>query len=241
MCPPAFGFGPASLLPKNQVPDAAHPFPDEIPLRCSDAFFIAAPTFRQLLRLLANLGHVVIEEELDTQPTLERSPAHLRPALQLVQVSPPEEPYIILWLELEVPLPNGMHCNGDTSLRAYRSVLPQNVQHVPNRGSHLFVCQTPLPPLPRKLPEVATYLQSRVVTSRQMADTTGLRRLSKLVDRFYPNDGDMNGAMEAPAKKIGGIFSKVMLGKRAAKRAGKAGADVNDESYDLVTPFRLDT
>jgi hypothetical protein len=238
-CLSAFGPGRASLLAKNQEPE--NPFPDIISLSHGNAFYIAAPTFRQLLRLLANLGHGIIEEELDSQPPPGRSPAHLRPALQLVQVRPLEEPYVILWLELEVPMPKGMHCNGDTSLRAYGSVLPLNVQHVPNKGSHLFVCQTPLPPLPRKLPEVATYLQKLLVMSRQMADTTGLRRLSKLVDRFYPNDGDVNGAMEPPAKKSGGIFSKVMLKKRAARRGGRTGADLNDESYDLVTPFMLDS
>ena len=219
------------MLAKNQLPD--RPFPDVISLGPNDAFFIAAPTFRQLLRLLANLGHGVIEE---LRPPQARSQAHLRPALQLVQVRPPEEPYIILWLELEVQLPEGVHCNGDTSVRAYRSVLPPNVQHAPNRGSHLFVCQAPLPPLPRELPDVSTYLQSLVVKSRQMADTTGLRRLSKLIDKFYPND--VNGVVEAPARR--GIFSRVIPGRKGARRSTRAGGDLNDESYDLVTPFRLD-
>lgn len=226
------------MLAKNQAPD--NPFPDVISLGPNDAFYIAAPTFRQLLRLLANLGHGIIEE-LDNRPPQERSRAHLRPAVQLLQARPPEEPYVILWLELEVPLLEGVHSHGDTSARAYRSILPPNVQHLPNKGSYLFVCQAPLPPLPRELLDVATYLQSLLVESRRAPDTASLRRLSKLVDRFYPNDGDVNGAMEAPTRRVGGIFSRVIPGRRGARRSGRGVADVNDESYALVTPFRLDT
>lgn len=239
----AFGFGRAEFVPRTHRPDTQHPFPDIIGLTPNQAFYIATPTFRQLLRLLANLGHGKIEPDERQTGTV-----YLRPTLQFVQVRPQEDLYTVLWLELEKPLLPGMHSNGDTSVRGYRSVLPvESVQHAPNRGSHLFVCQAPLPPLPRDLPDVATYLQMLLVTSRQMADTTGIRRLSKLVDKHYPNDGDVNGSMEAaPSRKMhmGGLFSKVMPRRRdkPPKRSGKSGrgGDVNEESYDLVTPFRLD-
>lgn len=85
---------------------------------------------------------------------------------------------------------------------------------------------------------MAMYLQGILDTSRKASDTMGVRRLSKLVDKYYPGatGGDVDGGERSG--RISGMFSKVMHRKGDRK---KGGASANAESYDLVTPFRLDS
>lgn len=230
------------------MPDSSQsPFPDIISLSPNQPFFIAAPTFRQLLRLLANLGHASVEVAEDNSPNaaaVDLSEKFLRPTLQFQHFSGRDRnTYTILWLEIDAPhiISGAPSSATDTSRLPYRSFLGNlGVQHIPNAGSELFVCQMPLPPLPRKLPDISMYLQNLVMTSRRANDSSGLRRLSKIVDKSYPNpDQDAeNDACETSKKKVSGLFSRVM-NRNGDKRRG--GPSTNAESYDLVTPFRLDS
>ncbi|KAF8324049.1 hypothetical protein DL93DRAFT_2070277 [Clavulina sp. PMI_390] len=267
----SFGFGRATAVPRSHMGDARHPFPDVISLGPKDAFWIAAPNFRQLLRLMANLGHGSVEHvDQERYNTSASSSANggtpaamgpcLRPTLQFWKGLPTEDFYTVLWFELDTPVPSyraPSSASRDTSARGFGSVLPDSVQHAPARGSHLFVCQAPLPPLPRKLPEIATYLQGLVASSRSSSvssDANGLKRLGKLVDKFYEADTvDYETGAEAAGgagpigagtrRKTGGILSNLMhMHRRGDKRGKKNGStDMNGEAFDLVTPFRLDS
>lgn len=91
------------------------------------------------------------------------------------------------------------------------------------------------------------YLQNLLTESRRATDSSGLRRLSKIVDTLYPKDDDIvevGGQVGDPAAVGGqssrrhhmkGMFSRVM--PRSKKNPGRI---ANEEMYDLVTPFRLD-
>jgi hypothetical protein len=77
------------------------------------------------------------------------------------------------------------------------------------------------------------YLQAVVSQSRQgMHDSSsGMRRLAKMIDLCYPEvvqEGDDDDSQER--KGVGGLLRRVM-GKKKDKKG------VNEDRYDLVTPF----
>jgi hypothetical protein len=162
----------------------------------------------------------------------------------------PKEFATILWLEIAVPqsraeMASMPRTNGDTTRRGWRTALPESVQHRPQLGSHMYTCQTPLPVLPRLLPDLASYLQMLLRESRRASDSSGLRRLSKIVDSIYKKDaGDEEIGGQAPivagapgsSRRITGMLSRVI----PRQKRKNAGSGANEETYDLVTPFRLD-
>ena len=241
-------------MPKESLPNSAHPFPDEISCGTNEAFYIATPNFRQLLRLLASLGHASIQASSKARMAIDTDEVYLRPTLQFVRrPGVANEWATVLWFEVAVPQNRSYgggntSKNADTSKRAYNSALPETVVHNSKYGSQVFVCQEPLVPLPRKLPDLMMYLQNLLADSRRATDSLGLRRLSKIVDLLYPKDNDIvtevGGKVEDPAAAGGpssrrhnmmGMFSRVIpRGKKNTQRV------TNEEVYDLVTPFRLD-
>ncbi len=250
----AFGFGQLHLLPRDSIPNSAHPFPDEISCEINEAFYIAAPSFRHLLRLLASLGHASIQASNKARMAIDMSGVYLRPTLQFVRRAGVANGWAtVLWFEVAIPQ-NGSNGganaskSADTSKRAYHSALPDTVVHNMNYGSQVFVCQEPLLRLPRQLPDLMVYLQNLLTDSRRATDSLGLRRLSKVVDALYPKDDDIirevGGQVEDPSAVGGkpsrrhnmkGMFSRVIL-----RNKKNAGGVTNEEMYDLVTPFRPD-
>ncbi|KAF8333077.1 uncharacterized protein EI90DRAFT_3052898 [Cantharellus anzutake] len=257
---------PSNLPPPNVVrPDlsqesylgdlmrgvCSHPFPDEIPCEAHEAFFIAVPNFRQLLRLLASLGHAFVEASHKARMAIDMNEVYLRPTLQFVRRPAVTNEWVtVLWFEVAKPQ-NRVNGAGagpvsqslspsskstDTSRRPYRTALPEAVIHNLGHGSQVFVCQDPLLPLPRKLPDVTIYLQNLLAESRRSNDSSGLRRLSKIVDSLYPKDDDAAREVGGQVQATGGRRvddSTVMPGRKKGARGG------NEEIYDLVTPFRL--
>ena len=200
-----------------------------------------------MLRLLASLDHATLQASHSAHSALKLPELALRPSLQFLRVRP-REFITVLWLEVEV-VPDAQQIQSvvrDTARRAWRTAIPEAVQHAPNIGSQLYVCQTPLPSLPRSLPDLANYLQTLLRDSRRTNDsTTGLKRLAKLVDAIYgkpgPGEGgpgeEVGGMGEVgTGRKIGGLLSRVIPGRR--ERRNRNG---EEDTYDLVTPFRLDT
>lgn len=90
--------------------------------------------------------------------------------------------------------------------------------------------RTPFPTLPIAFPDMAMYLQSAVDDSRKAMNdsSSGLRKLAKSVDSYYPNNTSI-GIEDAPDKKS---FWKL---PRRNKNKNKQGG--NEEVFELVTPF----
>jgi len=81
------------------------------------------------------------------------------------------------------------------------------------------------------------YLQAALDDSRRAIhdSSSGLRRLAKMVDFCYPEalrDDDDNHSPERGGG-VGGLFKRV-IGRNKIKKG------VNEDTYDLVTPFVLD-
>lgn len=91
--------------------------------------------------------------------------------------------------------------------------------------------EAPLPALPISFPNLATYLASALEHSRSaMHDSSsGVRRLAKLIDQFYPND---RVALDDAPERMG-------MRRRLKNLVGmgKPQRDRNAEMYELVTPF----
>ena len=99
---------------------------------------------------------------------------------------------------------------------------------------------TPYPSLPIDFPDLAMYLQSAVQHSRRASGDTsgGLRKLAQYIDNCFPGDAETAAAIDddsTPKRHLGGIFKRVM-----GRSKGPKGSQVNDQIYDLVTPFVAD-
>lgn len=88
----------------------------------------------------------------------------------------------------------------------------------------------PWPKLPITFPDLARYLMDAVDESRQDS-SSGTRRLSKLVDTYYPTEASAN-AESAEHQSSGGLLS--FFRRRRPSR------DRNADTYDIVTPFVAD-
>lgn len=91
--------------------------------------------------------------------------------------------------------------------------------------------RTPFPTLPIAFPDMAMYLQSAIDDSRKAMNdsSSGLRKLAKSVDTYYPNEGQMGVGEDASDKKS---FWKIGKKKNKNKQGGR-----NEEVFELVTPF----
>ena len=95
---------------------------------------------------------------------------------------------------------------------------------------------TPYPTLPISFPNMAMYLASVVEDSRRMAHdgSSGMKRLAKTLDLFYPAEVELGMEDDEPDKPGGGGVMGALrnvFGKKKDQRR-------NDDNYaDLVTPF----
>jgi hypothetical protein len=101
--------------------------------------------------------------------------------------------------------------------------------------------KTPLPKLPITMPSMAMYLASALEDSRRaLGDTSsGLRRLAKMVDQFYPNEQDSaaTGEEEEERRRGGRALIGRLMGRTFRPQRGRGR---NADVYDLVTPFISD-
>ena len=90
----------------------------------------------------------------------------------------------------------------------------------------------PFPVLPISFPNLATYLATALETARDaMHDSSsGVRRLAKYIDQFYPNDRPTLD--DAPER--GGMRQRL---KNLVGMGSRPQRDRNADVYELVTPF----
>jgi len=95
--------------------------------------------------------------------------------------------------------------------------------------------RTPLPKLPISLPNLAMYLTAALEESRRALgdSSSGLRRLAKMIDQFYPNQASHREAGDEEVRRRGGrAFIGRLMGRSSRPQGGR-----NADVYDLVTPF----
>ena len=92
--------------------------------------------------------------------------------------------------------------------------------------------RTPWPKLPISMPNMARYLMTVLEDSRNaLSDSpSGLRRLAKMIDQFYPNQQSQVPGGEEEERRRG--FLGRLMGRSTRAQRGP-----NAEMYDLVTPF----
>jgi hypothetical protein len=217
-----------------------------VTLSPQSAFHILAPNFRHLLRLLAQLSRSTLEPTPGAIASSKSSQLSLRSTLLFVRSG--SEWRTVLWLEIdtEVPadLPNRYKwTNNDTAQLPYQTAIPPTVRHAPQSGSLIYTFPSPLPTLPIQFPNLAMYLQSSMADSKKAADSSGTKRLSKIVDQCYPHQKVSKADEIVGAERVGhsrsvgsGLIARVM----GRKDKNKGGTSANEDTYDLVTPFRLD-
>src|SRR5207248_923617 len=148
-------------------------------------------TFRHLLRLLAHLSATNIQPTPAAIAACKDPFLYLRATLQFMKVPFTDNEWrTVLWLEIDNPVPpllpgSWKFTNGDTTQLSYNTSIPATVKHAPQNGSQIFVLQSPLPTLPLSLPALALYIHSAFVDSKKAVDSSGARRLSKIVLSCY--------------------------------------------------------
>lgn len=86
------------------------------------------------------------------------------------------------------------------------------------------------------------YLQSAMQDSRmrkvQNDTSNGMRRLAKMVADCYPEEVATEQEGRKASRGVGNLFKRVVgLG---GDREASGASGVNEDVYDIITPFRID-
>ncbi|EJD36060.1 hypothetical protein AURDEDRAFT_117180 [Auricularia subglabra TFB-10046 SS5] len=225
------------LPPAPPVPDviAIAPFP-------SPAFHMQAPSWRAMLRALAHMADTKIEATPRALAKLGGEPARLRAVVQFVKVPLAESQWrTVLYLSLDNRVPPNTHqawrfTNNDTTRLPYSFPVPQQGASAPSLvntpEAPLYVFPAPHAELPLSMPGVARFLTEKMAEARaETSNKSSTRRLAKIVDACYPEPREKREPGDRRAALLGRLF-----GRGGARKSGPE----NDQTYDLVTPFRMD-
>ncbi|KAI0687201.1 hypothetical protein BC835DRAFT_1448988 [Cytidiella melzeri] len=264
----AIGFAPAVITPQLE------PYPDQLPdvialpYGRSPPLHIKAPNWRNLVRLMALLSETRIEPTIEAQGKVKTA-MHLRVVINFVKVHATSPNWhVILYLTIDYPPPADTRYNkyrnlSDPSVLPFSYTLSPTPQHLrepadsPLQKWYNVPCTNSMPliTLPVSFPDLAQYLVGALEDSRRsLSDrTTGLGRLAKAVDAFYPSsvrvgsggggklsggggagdddewDGDGGGGMMG---RIGKFFGR--------GQSAQSARPANDDRATLVTPFYAD-
>ncbi|KAI0307261.1 hypothetical protein B0F90DRAFT_1622652 [Multifurca ochricompacta] len=238
----AFGFHSPSI----DIIMMRDPLPNIIALpygKCPP-MHIQATSWRQLLKLMAKLSATQIEPSVEAS-AVTKGELNLRTVVQFFKVHHASSDWrTVIYLTIDYPPPpEHRYANGDVNVLPYSynlSSLPTLLRDGPaSQVSKYYTIpatsRTPLPKLPITMPSMAMYLASALEDSRRALNDTssGVRRLAKMVDQFYPNEEDTAAAGEEEVRRRGG---RALIG-RLMGRASKPQRGRNADVYDLVTPF----
>jgi len=208
--------------------------------------YIQAPTWRHLLKLMARMSTTRIEPTVEAM-SLSKIEFKLRTVIQFVKVYHSSSDWrAILWFTIDHPVPPAApgalkYTNGDVNVLPWSYTL-SNPPALLRDGADTAMSKaytipstptTPYPSLPINLPNLAMYLQAALDESRRAVhdNTGGMRRLAKMVDMCYPNERCDDGSNGPEKTTVGGLF------KRVIGRGNNRVRGVNEDTYELVTPF----
>jgi hypothetical protein len=220
-----------------------------------------------MLRLMARLSNTRIEPTIEAVAATKTT-LYLRTVIQFVKVgsvfitstlsfnnvhqAPDNSWRTIFWLTIDHPVPTSAvswkWTNGDVNTLPYSYTLLNSLPPILRDGadstySKYFtipsVTSIPWPSLPISLPDYAMYLHAILKESRRASHDSsgGLRRLAKMVDMYYPEvrQNDEEDDRQERGGGVSGLFKRVM-----GRNRGRKGPGVNEDTYDLVTPFMMD-
>jgi len=237
----SLGFDPPVLSTSMK------PFPGVIPNvialpygRCPP-FHLKAPTWRDLMKLLARLSGTRLEPTIEAMSAV-KTEMRVRVVVNFVKVHQSSAAWhVAVYMTIDYPipkdLPQAVHNRAKES-----TTLPFSYTLSPLPGFLRESADAPLskwftippteanphPKLPISFPDLARYLMDTLDESRHDSSSS-MRRLSKLVDTYYPTEPNTNS--ENPEQQ-GGIFS--FFKRRRPSR------DRNADTFDVVTPFVAD-
>jgi hypothetical protein len=250
----AFGFN----TPPTQDFEMRGPLPNIIalPYGKSPPMHIRAQNWRQLLKLMAKLSATQVEPSVEavaaTKGELQLrtviqffkvrdSMRHARAVLIFSQVHPNSSNWrTVIYFTIDYPPPPDHRITSlDVNALPYSyrlSSLPTLLRDGSDSPISKYytvpaTARTPWPKLPISMPNMANYLTTVLEDSRRaLSDSSsGLRRLAKMIDQFYPSQGQVPGGEDE--RRRGGLLGRLM------GRSTRAQRGPNAEVYDLVTPF----
>jgi hypothetical protein len=218
-------------------------------------------SWRQLLKLMAKMSGTRIQASLSalsvTKGELQlRTVVHFfkvrnsiwptrisSESAQVHQASTDWRTVIYLTIDYPPP-PEHRHTNADVNVLPYSynlSSLPALLSNGPESPVSKYytipaTAKTPLPKLPIKMDSMANYLASALDDSRRAPSdaSSGLRRLAKMVDQFYPEEHGSTAIDEDGRRKGGRALIGRLMGRSVKAQRGRG---LNADVYDLVTPF----
>ena len=252
----AFGFyqPPMELsMMRGSLPDViALPFGKCPPMH------IHGRSWRQLLKLMAKLSGTRIEPSVSALAAT-KGDLKLRTVINFFKVRnsissssnssenvqvhhASTEWRTVIYLTIDYPPPpDYRHTNVDVNVLPYSynlSALPALLSGGPESQVSKYYTipatpKTPFPKLPITMPSMAMYLASALEDSRRaLGDaSSGLRRLAKMVDQFYPDEpGPI--VIDEEGRRRGRTLIGRLMGRTLKPQRGR-----NADVYELVTPF----
>ncbi|KAK0490857.1 hypothetical protein IW261DRAFT_1325595 [Armillaria novae-zelandiae] len=245
----SIGFTPPVITSIMQ--QMSTPMPNIVSLpygRCPPLHF-QAPNWRHLLKLMARLSGTRIEPTIEAVAVV-KTDLFLRTVIQFIRPHPASEDWrTIIWFTIDHPVPASLpgarkYTNGDVDVLPWSytlSAMPALLRD--NADSQISQTYTipsteavPYPKLPISFPNMALYLQAALDESRRYSNdgSSGMRKLSRMMDRCYPTLESMDLAESSERSGMGRVFRKVMGRGNKNNKQGRGG---NMDTYELVTPF----
>ncbi|KAI0304204.1 hypothetical protein BC826DRAFT_982033 [Russula brevipes] len=206
---------------------------------------IRAPSWRQLLKMMAKLSGTRIEPSVEAL-AVTKGELQLRTVIQFFKPHHASLDWrMVIYLTIDYPPPADYRVtNGDVNTLPYSyglSTVPAMLRDGSDSQLSKFytVPETPrlaLPKLPISMPSMAMYLASALENSRRALNdsSSGVRRLAKMVNQYYPKQQDpveVGGGQGQGRKKGGRALIGRLMGRQPRQQGGNA------EVFDLVTPF----
>ncbi|EJT97976.1 hypothetical protein DACRYDRAFT_111492 [Dacryopinax primogenitus] len=196
-------------------------FPDLVLLETVSPLYISANTYRALLRALAHFGSVRVEAPPNLIATV-KTVVQTNTVVQFSRLNAQSRDWrCILHLEVH-PSQQGVQPSGG------RGTAPSSIKARSNALNTVITLPQPSPVLPFTLSSLADYLRKALSDSRSASSDSG-KALHRAVVQSDPEEAAKNA--DAPTRQ--GLLGVFGLGKNVKR------TDLNEDTYDLVTPFIL--
>ncbi|OCH92895.1 hypothetical protein OBBRIDRAFT_725920 [Obba rivulosa] len=239
----SLGFG-VPVITKSFAPMQG-PIPNVVALPYGKAppFHILAPTWRGMLKLMARCASTRVEPTIEAT-ALVKTPMKLRIVICFVKVHQSSTEWqTILFMTIDYAVPKGTqgwkHRIADPNTLPWSYTLSPPLAILRDGADapmSKYYCvpstqETPYPTLPITFPDLATYLTAVLEDSRRAMNdsSSGMRRLAKAIDTFYPNETPTDASEDRPGVRQK-LLSFVGMGSKPQR-------DRNADTYELVTPF----
>jgi len=206
---------------------------------------IRAPSWRQLLKMMAKLSGTRIEPSVEAL-AVTKGELQLRTVIQFFKPHHASLDWrTVIYLTIDYPPPADYRVtNGDVNALPYSyslSTVPAMLRDGCDSQLSKFytvpaTSRLALPKLPISMPSLAMYLASALGDSRRALNdsSSGVRRLAKMVNQYYPNQEnsvEVGGGQGRKKGKGGRALIGRLMGRQPRQQGGNA------EVFDLVTPF----